>query len=48
MYKNYKKLLTSPTLQVNPLVMVEDLALSGGHWLPTELILSSGSTAALA
>lgn len=40
--------LTSPTLQVKPRVMVEVLALRGGHWLPTELMLSRGSTAALA
>lgn len=39
---------TSPTLQVKPLVIELRIALSGGHWLPIDETLSTGSIRALA
>lgn len=39
---------TSPTLQVNPLVMEDFKARSGGHWLPIAETFNKGSITALA
>lgn len=39
---------TSPTLQVNPLVIVDLSARTGGHWFPIDETFNNGSITALA